>query len=66
VNKKAKRKLLTCHQMKQYILLLSLIDVSGGHYYISVDKKVFDELKQIDDDLNKAIFSLCLQNRINN
>jgi hypothetical protein len=52
--------------MKQYILLLSLIDVSGGHYYISVDKKVFDELKQIDDDLNKAIFSLCLQNRINN
>ena len=35
-----------------------------GHYYISIDKEVFDELRKLDDDLNKAIFLACLGNGI--
>ena len=27
-----------------------------GYYYIEIDKKIYDTLKKIDDDLDKSIF----------
>lgn len=34
-----------------------------GYYYISIEKKVYDMLKKIDGDLDKAIFYLCLNQK---
>ena len=35
-------------------------------YYISIDKALYDQLRNIDDDLDKAIFYAVLNNKLKN
>jgi hypothetical protein len=35
-----------------------------GYYYVSIDKEVYDKLMKINDDLDKAIFFLALNEKI--
>jgi hypothetical protein len=37
-----------------------------GCYYISIDKRLYDSLKKIDVDLDKAIFYAVLNKKIKN
>jgi len=36
----------------------------NGAYYISIDKRLYDRLKNIDDDLDKAIFYAVVNNKL--
>jgi hypothetical protein len=35
-----------------------------GYYYIEIDKKIYDALKKIDDDLDKSIFCAFINKEI--
>jgi hypothetical protein len=36
----------------------------NGGYYISIDKKLYDKLKKIDDDLDKSIFYAVVNDKL--